>query len=82
MNPDKFPPKLFYIRGIIRNRLTERGYYYNDPKALELLADAYYAGVELETLEDTAKSIKLKCWTMFREELEFLAKEAQANKPG
>ena len=67
MNPEKLPSRLFYIRGIIRNRLTEKGFYHNDEYALELLADAHAAGVPIEELEDIAKSIKVKTWTNFRD---------------
>jgi hypothetical protein len=67
MNPEKLPKRLFYIRGIIRNRLTEKGFYYNEDSALELLADAFVAGVPLEELEDIAKSLKVKTWTNLRD---------------
>lgn len=67
MNPEKLPSSLFYIRGIMRNRLTEKGYYYNHDGALELLGDAYFAGVPIEELEDIAKSLKTKTWTNFRD---------------
>ncbi|MCI0364998.1 MAG: hypothetical protein L0219_14065 [Phycisphaerales bacterium] len=70
MNPEKLPQRLFYIRGIIRNRLTERGYYYDDQRALEFLGNAYVASVELEELEDITKSLKVKTWTNFRDALE------------
>lgn len=67
MNPKKLPKRLFYIRGIIRNRLVEKGFYYNHDYAIELLGDAHVAGVSLEELEDIAMSIKVKTWTHFRD---------------
>jgi hypothetical protein len=68
MNPAKLPPRLFYIRGIIRNRLQDKGFYYpGDDAVLELLGDAHEAGVETEDLENTAKSLKVKTWTDFRD---------------
>ena len=67
MNPAKLPKRLFYIRGIIRNRLSENGYYYNHDYAIELLADAHLAGVSMEELEDIAKSLKVETWTNFRD---------------
>ncbi len=68
MNPAKLPPRLFYIRGIIRNRLQDKGFYYpGDDAVLELLGDAHEAGAETDELEDTAKSLKVKTWTDFRD---------------
>jgi len=70
MNPAKLPKRLFYIRAIIRNRLTEKGFYYpDDDNVLELLADAHDAGIKIEALEDIAKSLKTKTWTHFRDQV-------------
>ena len=70
MNPEKLPSRLFYIRGIVRNRLTEKGYYYPKEEAvLELLGDAHLAGVSIDEMEDIAKSLKSKTWTHFRDQI-------------
>jgi hypothetical protein len=55
---------LYYIRGILRNRLS----YINEHKALKLLEDAFSAGFEMNALSDLAKEVKN--WTVFRETLE------------
>jgi hypothetical protein len=69
MNPAKLPQRLRYVRGIIRNRLTEKEYYDRDDTVLELLGEAYQAGVPLDHLEDIARSIKVKTWTDFRDQV-------------
>jgi hypothetical protein len=51
---------LFYIRGILRNRLN----YVNDVVALRLLEDAYLNGVSIEHLRRI--SLDVKHWTEFR----------------
>lgn len=51
--------ELFYIRGILRNRLS----YFVDWKALDYLERAYLAGASLESLKDCAKSVRN--WTQF-----------------
>lgn len=56
--------ELFYIRGILRNRL----YYFVDWEALDYLEKAYLAGASLESLKDCAKSVRN--WTQFRESIE------------
>jgi hypothetical protein len=52
--------RLFYIRGICRNRFS----YCNERQALALLQDAYAVGVGLEWLESTAKACR--CWSEWR----------------
>jgi hypothetical protein len=70
INPSKLPQRLYYIRGIIRNGLGEKGFYYRDDTALELLAEAYQVGVPIDHLEDIAKSMKVKTWTNFRDQID------------
>lgn len=52
---------LYYIRGIVRNRVQ---YYYDDAKALQLLKEAVAAGVAIPVLRDIASSASN--WTQFR----------------
>lgn len=60
--------KLFYIRGILRNRI-----YVNENLCLELLKRAVEAGATIESLEKCAKSVKN--WTTWREILEDFIEE-------
>jgi len=55
---------LYYIRGILRNRLT----YFDDHKAFALLERAYLAGASIESLREFSKEVRN--WTDFRIELE------------
>ena len=66
-DPSKLPSRLFYVQGIVRNRLTEAGYYYPSRGALPLLADAWRGGVSVEMLESLAKSVDVRTWTDFRD---------------
>jgi|GEM_PF-5781843 len=66
-DPTRVPIRLYYIRGIIRNRLVENGYYYPDKGALHLIIDAWRNGVSIELLESLAKSIDVRTWTNFRD---------------
>lgn len=56
--------RLFYIRGILRNRL----HYVNEELALKLLQEAAEADANLDNLEEHAKSVKN--WTKWREAIE------------
>lgn len=56
--------ELYYIRGILRNRLA----YVNDYVAFDLLEKAYFAGASLESLKELSKEVRN--WTMFKGELE------------
>lgn len=47
---------LFYIRGILRNRC-----YCNDRKAIDLLEEAYHAGIHIEELKQL--TLTTKSWT-------------------
>ncbi len=72
-NIDKEKPylkDLFYIRGILRNRLN----YCDLGKALISLERAYLQGASIESLKDLALSVKN--WTKFMEEIsEFLERD-------
>jgi hypothetical protein len=66
-DPARLPRRLFYIQGIIHNRLEERRNYYPARGALPLLADAWRAGVSVETLESLARSVDFRTWGQYRE---------------
>lgn len=55
--------RLFYIRGILRNRLG----YFNEVTGMELLKEAYEAGIPVDNLEKHAKEVRT--WTQWRDEL-------------
>jgi len=55
--------ELYYIRGIIRNRLANR--YFNDEEALDVLKIARSWDVRLEELRAVAK--RASSWTQFRD---------------
>lgn len=71
LNEDKpYMKDLFYIRGILRNRLS----YCNDWKALDYLERAYLANATIESLKDCAKNVKN--WTQFCDAVEeFLGRQ-------
>lgn len=52
--------RLFYIRGILRRRLS----YVNDKQCIVLLKDARDAGINVDWLQEQAKDAK--SWTQFR----------------
>lgn len=56
--------KLYYIRGILRNRLN----YVNETLVMGLLEDALGANASIESLENHAKSVR--SWTKWREDIE------------
>ncbi|MBN1135855.1 MAG: HNH endonuclease [Anaerolineae bacterium] len=56
--------QLYYIRGILRNRLS----YVNPWMAMKLLQQAREAGIELDELQDLA--CQVTSWTQFRETIE------------
>jgi hypothetical protein len=56
---------LFYIRGIVRKRLS--GKHYIDHQALEFLKAAHSWGVSLEDLRSVSKHVS--SWTQFRDEI-------------
>lgn len=53
---------LFYIRGILRNRI-----YVNERQVMNLLERAHLAGWDIDNLKEFAKSVRT--WTSFRDEL-------------
>ncbi|MEG6521113.1 HNH endonuclease [Desulfotomaculum sp. 1211_IL3151] len=61
-NPDL--GELYYIRGILRNRL----HYVDDRKSIQWLKEAYQLGKTIEELKDIALSVNN--WTEFREIME------------
>ena len=56
--------RVYYIRGILRNRLT----YCNDVMALQLLQKAVALGASIESLEEHSKTVRN--WTQWRLEIE------------
>jgi hypothetical protein len=56
--------KLYYFRGILRNRLA----YFNDWKGLQMLREAFAAGVSIEDLEYCARNAD--SWTWFKSFIE------------
>ena len=64
--------RLYYIRGILRNRLS----YLNESLALQLLQEAAEANASIESLESHAKSVRN--WTQWRNEIEdFISKQKE-----
>jgi hypothetical protein len=64
-NKEKYKDKphlkdLYYIRGILRNRL----HYCNEHQALKLLEEAYHKGASMESLKGLA--LDVKNWTQFK----------------
>lgn len=56
---------LYYIRGILRNRLS----YINDWRAIDLLEKAYLSEVSIDELRELAKNPQVKNWTIFQSTL-------------
>ena len=68
--------KLFYIRGILRNRLS----YVNERMAMELMEDCVEREAFLESLERLAK--KVRTWTEWRNALEdYIAGHSDETNP-
>lgn len=65
---------LFYIRGILRNRL----HYVDERICLILLERAAVAGATIESLRSFAKSVRN--WTNFKDEMESFLKEHEVDK--
>jgi hypothetical protein len=59
-----YTQKLYYIRGILKNRLS----YVNEYLALQLLQEAAEANASIESLEKHAKSVRN--WTEWRQGIE------------
>lgn len=65
LNENKpYMKELFYIRGILRNRLN----YFVDWQALDYLEQAYLADASIESLKECAKTVKN--WTQFCDSIE------------
>jgi hypothetical protein len=63
-------PRLFYVRGILRNRLS----YINERALMDLMETAVVNGADIDSMEALAK--RVSSWTAFRNALEdFLTKE-------
>ena len=60
--------KLFYYRGILKNRLEGR--YYDHKLAIISMTDCYRAGVSLEDIESLVRNVE--CWQDFKEGLNYL----------
>ncbi len=60
-NPDL--KELYYARGILRNRVN----YCNDWQAINLLKEAYEAGMDVEDLKDLCRDVKN--WSQFKNEI-------------
>jgi hypothetical protein len=58
--------ELYYIRGILRNRLL----YLNETSLMELLEEAVHAGADLDSVKTLAK--RCSSWSKFVNELEAL----------
>lgn len=67
-NPPEYA-KLYYIRGILRNRV-----YVNENSVMALLRSWIDGGLNIEELEDLAKTART--WTQFRETVEAFVYEA------
>jgi hypothetical protein len=61
---------LYYVRGILRNRLR----YVNERMVMPLLEGAYDSGVDTDVLKDIAKEVS--SWTQFREAVDWLVNDA------
>jgi len=55
---------LYYIRGILRNRLS----YINEWKSIQLMESAYQAGCSIDEIKQCALAVR--SWTCFRETME------------
>lgn len=56
--------QVYYIRGILRNRLS----YLNETAAVNLMDEAVAHGIDLDAVEDMAKTVR--SWSAFRRALE------------
>lgn len=69
--------RLYYIRGILRNRLS----YLDEIKAIQLLKDAVAANATIDSLEKHAKSVDN--WTEWRTDLEeYIEEHGQTDNGG
>ena len=62
------PKGIHYIQGIMRNRMDEKGRYYDDKKSLKLLKLYSDEGLSLEELEEVTKGVKH--WSEWRDYIE------------
>lgn len=63
---------LYYIRGILRNRLS----YVNDHKSIQLMEAALKAGIDIDEIKEYAKQVKN--WSSFQDTLQLWIEESQA----
>lgn len=61
---------LYYIRGILKNRLR----YVNDYKALQIMEQAYKSGVHIEEIKEIAREVI--SWSGFQDEIEAATERA------
>lgn len=66
--------RLFYIRGIARNRFN----YMNEGVCISILKEARGCGVDVDLLEEAA--VKCDSWTEFKSFVEFCIKEDSGNQ--
>ena len=68
-------PRLFYIRGILRNRLS----YINERALMDLMEAAVLNGADIDSMEALAK--RVSSWTAFRSALEdyFVTENGEEN---
>lgn len=65
--------RLYYIRGILRRRLS----YLREQDALDLMEEAVHYGIDLDWLEKFAKQVRT--WSAFRRSLEQFIEEESAD---
>ncbi len=68
--------RIYYIRGILRNRLS----YCNDAMALQLLKEAIAVGASMESLESHSKAVRN--WTQWRSEIEEIISSHEETRAG
>lgn len=66
--------KLFYVKGILKNRLS----YVNERLAIDLLEECVELGIDIDWLEGHAK--RCNTWTQWREDIEELIDKEIASK--
>ena len=75
LNENKpYMKELFYIRGILRNRLN----YFVEWKALDYLEQAYLADASLDSLKECAKTVKN--WSQFCDSIEEFIRRQENGK--
>jgi len=64
MKAKPYLPRLYYIRGILKNRLL----YVNEKRVMKLLEDAYLLGASLDSLQELA--LEVRNWTELQDILQ------------